>query len=50
MLNKMRTDTLATFLRIECQAMAMLNRDMETDTELLNRLSKEERGCINPES
>ena len=50
LLNKMRTDTLATFRRIECQATAMLERDMETDTELLNGLSKEERECINPES
>lgn len=50
MINKMRTDTLITFKRIECQAMTMFERDMETDTELLNRLSKEERNCINPGS
>jgi len=50
MINKMKTDTLTTFKRIECQAIAMFERDMETDTELLNRLSKEERDCINPES
>jgi hypothetical protein len=50
MINKMKTDSLATFKRIECQAMAMFERDMETGTELLNRLSKEERDCIHPES
>jgi hypothetical protein len=49
MINKMRTDTLATFKRIECQAMAMFERDMETGTELLNNLSNQERNCINPE-
>ena len=50
MMNKMRTDTLTTFKRIECQSMAMFERDMEIDTELLDRLSREERNCINPES
>ena len=49
MMNKMRTDTLTTFKRIECQSMAMFERDMEIDTELLDRLSREERNCINPE-
>jgi hypothetical protein len=49
MINKMRTDTLTTFRRIECQSMAMFERDMEIDTELLDGLSREERNCINPE-
>ena len=49
MKNKMRTDSLATFRRIECHAIAMFERNMEPDTELLNRLSKDERDCINPE-
>ena len=49
MKNKMRTDTQATFKRIECQAIAMFERDMEADTYLLKRLSNEERDCIKPD-
>ena len=45
--NKMRTETLATFKRIECQAIIMLERDMSSGTELLNELSEEGKDCIN---
>ena len=50
MMNRMRTNTLDTFRRIECHARAMFERDMETATELLIKLAKEERDCIHPEA
>jgi hypothetical protein len=50
MKNKMRADTLATFKRIECQARAMLERDMESGTELLSKLAEAGRDCLHPEA
>jgi hypothetical protein len=50
MRNKMRTNTLDTFTRIECHARAMFERDMENATELLMELSKAGRDCIHPEA
>ena len=50
MRNKMETNTLDTFKRIECHARAMFERDMETATELLIKLAREDRDCIHPEA
>jgi hypothetical protein len=50
MRNKMKTNTLDTFKRIECHARAMFERDMETATELLIKLAREERDCLHPEA
>jgi hypothetical protein len=50
MKNKMRTNTLDTFKRIECHARAMFEMDMESGTELLRELSDAGRDCIHPEA
>jgi hypothetical protein len=46
--NHIKNDTLATFKRIECQAMMMLALDMEHQTDNLEPLSKEGKECLNP--
>ena len=43
----LREDTLATFNRIECNAMIMLERDMENDTNYLKTLSNSGMDCSN---
>ena len=43
-----KDDALATFRRIECQAMIMLDLDMAHQSDDLRRLSKEGKVCINP--
>jgi len=43
-----KDDALATFRRIECQAMIMLDFDMAHQSDDLRRLSKEGKVCINP--
>jgi hypothetical protein len=40
--------TLDTFNRIECFAKAMFEIDMENDTELIDSILAEGKGCINP--
>jgi hypothetical protein len=50
LMNRMKTNTLDTFKRIECHARAMFERDMETATELLIKLAREERDCLHPEA
>ncbi|MGB5717483.1 MAG: SRPBCC family protein [Gammaproteobacteria bacterium] len=47
MKTQMEDETLDTFKRIECHAMIMLERDMEHDAELLKKLLKEGKDCIN---
>lgn len=47
MKTQMEDETLDTFKRIECNAMIMLERDMEHDAELLKKLLKEGKDCIN---
>lgn len=48
MKNQMEKDTLATFKRIECHAMIMLERDLEHDTGQLRALLKEGKECTDP--
>jgi hypothetical protein len=48
LINHIKNDTLATFKRIECQAMMMLALDMEHQTDNLEPLSKEGKECLNP--
>jgi hypothetical protein len=50
MMNRMKTNTLDTFNRIECHARAMFERDMETATELLIKLAEKDGDCIHPEA
>jgi len=50
MKNRMRTNTLDTFKRIECHARAMLERDMANATELLKELSEAGRDCLHPQA
>jgi hypothetical protein len=49
MKNRMRTNTLDTFKRIECHARAMFERDMESGTELLITSSEAGKDCLHPE-
>jgi uncharacterized membrane protein len=46
--NHIKNDTLATFKRIECQAMIMLAVDMAHQPDDFEQLSKEGKECINP--
>jgi hypothetical protein len=48
LINHIKNDTLATFKRIECQAMMMLALDMEHQPDNFEQLSKEGRECLNP--
>jgi hypothetical protein len=48
LINHIKHDTLATFKRIECQAMMMLALDMEHQPDNLEQLSKEGKACLNP--
>jgi len=50
MINKMRTNTLDTFTRIECHARAMFERDLQSTEELLTTLTETERECIHPDA
>jgi hypothetical protein len=43
----LQEDTLATFNRIECNAMIMLERDMENDTKYLKTRLTSENDCSN---
>ena len=47
MKKRMEHDALITFNRIECQAMIMLEMDMEQDQELLKKVLNEGKDCIN---
>jgi Polyketide cyclase / dehydrase and lipid transport len=46
--NHIKNATLATFKRIECQAMLMLALDMENQPANLEQLSQEGKECLNP--
>jgi hypothetical protein len=46
--NHVKNNTLATFKRIECQAMIMLAVDMAHQPDDFKQLSKEGKECINP--
>ena len=46
--NHIKNDTLATFKRIECQAMIMLAVDMAHQPDDFEQLSKEGKLCIKP--
>jgi len=43
----MRDETLDTFKRIECHAKILLERDMENETDHLEKLVRDGRDCIN---
>jgi hypothetical protein len=43
----MRDETLDTFKRIECHAKILLERDMENETDHLNKIVSDGKDCIN---
>lgn len=43
----MRDETLDIFKRIECHAKILLERDMENETDHLEKLVRDGRDCLN---